>query len=109
MFRKKFLKSAPMILFLVIGFLIANVAVAAPVITGEALDKIDIGRTTKGQIISMFGPPQNTEIVVDEEVLLYQTIKKDPLTGSDLCNVLSVTIGKDGKVQNLLYKRYCQR
>jgi len=109
MFRKKFLKPAPMIIFLVIGLLIANVAVAAPVITGEALDKIEIGRTTKAQVISIFGPPQKTETVVDEEVLLYQTAKKDPLTGGDLCNVLSVTIGKDGKVQNLLYKRYCQR
>ncbi|MFW6123329.1 MAG: hypothetical protein ACOC6L_03745 [Thermodesulfobacteriota bacterium] len=91
------------------AFLVANLAWAAPVITGEAMDKIEIGRTTKAQVISIFGPPQKTETVADEEVLLYQTAKKDALTGGDLCNVLSVTIGKDGKVQNLLYKRYCQR
>lgn len=92
-----------------VGLLAANLYAAAPVITGEALDKIEIGRTTKGQVISMFGPPQETKTVVDEEVMYYQTLQKDPLTGSDLCNVLTVTIGKNGKVQNLLYKRYCQR
>jgi outer membrane protein assembly factor BamE (lipoprotein component of BamABCDE complex) len=94
---------------ILIGLLVANVFAAAPVITGQQLDKIVIGRTTKAQVISMFGPPQKTETVVDEEVLYYQTLKKDPLTNTDLCNVLTVAIGKNGKVQNLLYKKYCQR
>ncbi len=94
---------------ILIGLLVVNVFAAAPIITGSQLDKIVIGRTTKAQVISMFGPPQKTETVVDEEVLYYQTLKKDPLTNTDLCNVLTVSIGKDGKVANLLYKRYCQR
>lgn len=102
-------KLATVSLIIMIGVLGTQLALAAPVITGQALDKIVIGRTTKAQVISMFGPPQKTEAVGDEEVMYYQTLKKDPLTNSDLCNVLTVTLGKDGKVQNLLYKRYCQR
>lgn len=102
-------KIAVLTLIITLGLLVAHLSAATPVITGEELDKIIIGRTTKAQVISMFGPPQKTETVVDEEVMYYQTVKKDPLTGSDLCNVLTVTVGKNGKVQNLLYKRYCQR
>ena len=110
MFHRQKGRIAILVGLIMVGLLVANVALAAaPVITGEALDKIIIGRTTKAQVISMFGPPQKTDTVVDEEVMYYQTMQPDPLTNSDLCNVLTVTIGKNGKVQNLLYKRYCQR
>jgi len=109
MFHRQKGRIAVLVGIIMVGLLAANLASAAPVITGEALDKIIIDRTTKAQVISMFGPPQKTDIVVDEEVMYYQTMQPDPLTNSDLCNVLTVTIGKNGKVQNLLYKRYCQR
>ena len=109
MFHRQKGRIAVLVGIIMVGLLVANLASAAPVITGEALDKIIIDRTTKAQVISMFGPPQKTDIVVDEEVMYYQTMQPDPLTNSDLCNVLTVTIGKNGKVQNLLYKRYCQR
>ncbi len=108
MFNRQRGRIAVLVGIIMAAFLVANLAWAAPVITGEALDKIIIGRTTKAQVISMFGPPQKTDTVVDEEAMYYQTIQPDPLTNSDLCNVLTVTIGKNGKVQNLLYKRYCQ-
>lgn len=109
MFHRQKGRIAFLVGLIMVGLLVANLAWAASVISGEALDKIIIGRTTKGQVISMFGPPQKTKTVVDEEVMYYQTMQPDPLTNSDLCNVLTVTIGKNGKVQNLLYKRYCQR
>jgi hypothetical protein len=91
-----------------VGLLAANVGAAAPAITGHALDKIVIDRTTKAEVISMFGAPQKTETLAGQEILYYQTLTEDPVTKSTLCNVLTINVGKDGKVKNLIYKRYCQ-
>ncbi|MEJ2091083.1 MAG: hypothetical protein P8X65_02725 [Syntrophobacterales bacterium] len=92
-----------------IALLVASVATAAaPTITGQALDKIVIERTTKAEIISMFGPPQKTEVIGGEEVMYYQTSKQDPVTKTNLCNVLTITIAKTGKVKNVVFQRYCQ-
>ena len=109
MHQTRIRKTAILMAIIMVGLLAANVFAAAPVITGEQVDKIIINRTTKADVISMFGPPQKTEAVADEEVLYYQTSKRDPLTNTDLCNLLTVTIGKNGKVQNLIFKRYCER
>jgi hypothetical protein len=101
-------KFAIVSLIVMIGVLGTQVALAAPAVTGQALDKVVIERTSKAEVISLFGPPQKTEAVGDQEVLYYQTMQQDPVTKANLCNVLTVTIGKNGKVDNLVYKRYCQ-
>jgi len=101
-------KLAIVSLIVMIGVLGTQVALAAPAITGQALDKVVIERTSKAEVISLFGQPQKTEAVGDQEVLYYQTMQQDPVTKANLCNVLTVTIGKNGKVDNLVYKRYCQ-
>lgn len=108
MFKGKREKLVILVGIIMSGMLLADVALPAPEITGQDMDKIIIGRTTKAQVISIFGPPQKTETLGGEEVVYYQTIQKDPVTNSDLCNVLTVSLEKDGKVKNLLYKRYCQ-
>lgn len=94
---------------LMLALLVASVATAAPVITGQALDKVVIDSTSKAEVIAMFGPPQKTETVGGEEVMYYQTSQPDPVTKSTHCNVLTVTIAKSGKVKNLVFQRYCQR
>jgi hypothetical protein len=91
-----------------LALLVASVATAAPVITGQAVDKIVIDSTSKADVIAMFGPPQKTEAVGDEEVMYYQTSQPDPATKSTHCNVLTITIAKSGKVKNLVFQRYCQ-
>lgn len=103
-------RSRPITWFVVfiLALLVASVATAAPVVTGQSLDKIVIDRTTKAEVVSMFGPPQKTEKVGVEEVMYYQTSKEDPVTKSTHCNVLTVTIAQNGKVKNLVFQRYCQ-
>lgn len=92
-----------------LALLVASVATAAaPVITGQALDKVIIDSTTKTDVVAMFGPPQKTETVGGEEVMYYQTSQPDPVTKSTHCNVLTITIAKSGKVKNLVFQRYCQ-
>ena len=93
---------------IMIVLLVTNVFAVAPLITGQDLDKIVIDSTSKGEVISMFGPPQKTEVIGDEEVMYYQTLKQDPITKSNLCNVLTITIAKNGKVKNLVFQRYCR-
>lgn len=92
-----------------LALLAAGVATAAPVVTGQAVDKIVIDSTSKAEVIAMFGPPQKTEAVGGEEVMYYQTSKEDPVTKSTHCNVLTITIAKNGKVKNLVFQRYCQQ
>ena len=92
-----------------LALLVASVAMAAaPVITGQALDKIVIDSTTKTDVLAMFGPPQKTETVGGEEVMYYQTSQPDPVTKSSQCNVLTITIAQSGKVKNIVFQRYCQ-
>jgi hypothetical protein len=75
---------------------------------GERLDQIRMFRTTKADVIRLFGQPASTETIAGEEVLTYRTEIVDPVTQAKDCNVLTVTIDKRGFVSNFVYKRYCE-
>jgi outer membrane protein assembly factor BamE (lipoprotein component of BamABCDE complex) len=91
-----------------LALMVATFATAAPVITGQAVDKIVIGSTSKAEVVSMFGPPQKTEAIGAEEVMYYQTKKEDPITKGNICNIATITIAKNGKVKNVVFQRYCE-
>jgi hypothetical protein len=83
-------------------------AAAEQQLFGERLDQIRMFRSTKADVIRLFGQPATTETLAGEEVLTYQTDIFDPVTQTKDCNVLTVTIDKRGFVSNFIYKRYCE-
>jgi hypothetical protein len=93
---------------IMVALLAVNIGMAAQAITGQDVDKIVIGTTTEAQITSMFGPPQKTEAVGEQRVMYYQVSAPSPVTKSNVCNLLTVTIAKNGTVDNYVYKEYCE-
>lgn len=69
MFKGKREKLVILVGIIMSGMLLADVALPVPEITGQDMDKIIIGRTTKAQVISIFGPPQKTETLGGEKVV----------------------------------------
>jgi len=79
---------------LCVSFLLASCVIGryyeGPQISEEKLKEIKPGVTTKAEIISWFGPPQNyISPTVFNEILREMDVTREPLTNYPFANVLS--------------------
>ena len=92
---KRFLHSPLMIiLFLWLFFLLSGCVVGryyeGPQISPEKIREIKPGITTREEIISWFGPPQNyISPTVFNEILREMDVTREPLTNYPFANILS--------------------
>ncbi|MDI7261119.1 MAG: hypothetical protein QME90_14520 [Thermodesulfobacteriota bacterium] len=92
---KRFLHSPLMIiLFLGLFFLLSGCVVGryyeGPQISPDKIREIKPGVTTKEEIISWFGPPQNyISPTVFNEILREMDVTREPLTNYPFANILS--------------------
>ncbi len=93
--------------FLLIPGLCQQVSAEKP-ITATSIERIELYKTPKKDVISWFGPPAATHQIGDEEVLVYKTAQKDQVTGREFCNLLTVTVNRGGYVTDVVYKKYCE-
>ncbi len=104
------MKKSIILLSLLATFLLAAAPGAAEApLSAAAIDRIVLYQTTKGDIIKWFGQPSAIHKIGDEELLLYQTPKKDQVMGKDTCNILSVSVDRASQVTGVVYKKYCER
>ena len=82
---------------------------AQTAINSAAVDKLEPYKAKKKDVIALFGQPDATHKIGNEEILVYKTQKKDPVEGKDTCNLLTVTIGWGEFVTQAVYKKYCER
>ena len=104
---KRFLHSPLMIiLFLWLFFLLSGCVVGryyeGPQISPEKIREIKPGITTREEIISWFGPPQNyISPTVFNEILREMDVTREPLTNYPFANILSYQYNR-GNIQAIV-------
>ncbi len=92
----------------VVGGFTVSLASAQTAINSSKVDKLEPMKSKKKDVIALFGQPHKTMKIGNEEVLVYQVSRKDPVGGKDTCDLLTVTIGWGDFVTSVVYKKYCE-
>jgi hypothetical protein len=107
--RKIFSFSLCLVLTLGVAVLPAvGVAYAQTAINSDSIDQLELMKSKKKDVIALFGQPTKTTKIGNEEILVYQVSKKDPVSGKDTCDLLTIGIGWGDYVTSLTFKKYCE-
>jgi hypothetical protein len=104
--KRFFAFSLKIIGFLSMAFLLAGCVIGryyeGPKISEEKIKEIKPGVTTKAEIISWFGPPQNfISPTVFNEILREMDVTREPLTNYPFANILSYQYNR-GNIQAIV-------